>query len=170
MGMLRVAFNRGGKLLQYVHIYYNSNKTRELVTCILYMYFREYSCVFTKLLTGTRVSKDFQFCVFGSPLPPKKQRTASWYSVNDSLLSQRKMILTICLLKFKIYNIQRFTISKDFQFRVSGSWNNRKCTCRLNFQYSLSLWVNGVATSIDSENSERGGGSRLAPQEPTCTK
>ena len=54
----------GGKLLQSVHIYCDSNKTRE--TCVHIGYFIHsgvYLCILTKLFTGPRVSEDFQFRV-----------------------------------------------------------------------------------------------------------
>ena len=61
MWMLWVVFNtEAEKLLQSVHIYYDSNKTRETYVHIA---IQEYLCVFTKLFTDTRVSEDFQFRV-----------------------------------------------------------------------------------------------------------
>ena len=60
MGMIWVMFNiEAGN---NVHIYYDSNKTRE--TCVHIGYF--YTFLFTKLFTATQVSEDFQFRVSSS--------------------------------------------------------------------------------------------------------
>ena len=59
--MLRVVFN-----IEAGNYYSNTFivtliKQENLVFILGILYIREYLCVFTKLFTGTRVSKDFQF-------------------------------------------------------------------------------------------------------------
>ena len=72
MGMLRVIFN-----IEVGNYYSKSTfivtliKQEKLVFILVILYIQQYLCVFTKLLTGNRVSKDFQFRVSGS-----RKRTA----------------------------------------------------------------------------------------------
>ena len=54
MGMIPVVFN------------IEAGNYYELVFILVILYILEYLCGFTKLFTGTRVSKDFQFQVSGS--------------------------------------------------------------------------------------------------------
>ena len=65
--MLQVIFNiEAGNYYRKSTFIMTLIKQEKLGVILVILYIQEYLCVFIKLFTGTRVSKDFQFWVSGS--------------------------------------------------------------------------------------------------------